>query len=199
MKRFLCLISLALVILLVPAFGGTGRACVGRILRMGVVDNPGSRVLSELYIVLIAERTGTTANPVFFKSEQLMYQAAAKGKLDFMIDNTEQAGPEAASLGMRLGPMPAAKKYMMIKKAFEQRLGLVWLTAFPVRAAGGIAMAAPVISQKALENFPILPRVLNMLVRFMNPPTLNRLVALQTRGANMHHEAEDFLKTRRLI
>ncbi|MDA8087882.1 MAG: hypothetical protein M0Z75_14425 [Nitrospiraceae bacterium] len=201
MKKSLCVLVFAFAAFLLAAFGGTGQACVGRILRLGVVDNPNSRAIAELYVVLIAERTGTTAKPIYFKSDQLMYQAAAKDQLDFMIDDTDQAMAEAGAIGVRVSRSSAPEKtYLAMKEAFEKRLGLIWLQAFPVRGLGGrSALAAPVIRQKTLQNFPALPRVLNMLPRFMNMGSLEKLAAQTSSEARMKRAAENFLKERRLI
>ncbi len=200
---FFFFLVFALASSLLAAFSGVGvsQACVGRILRMGVVDGRSSRAVAELYIVLIAERTGTTAKPVFFKNEQLMYQAAAKGQLDFLIDDTEQAMAEADAIGVRVGRSSAPEKtYLALKGAFEQRLGLIWLAPFPMRGLNGrSALGAPVIRQKALQNFPALPRVLNMLARFLNTGSVERLAAQTSSEAGLKRAAENFLKERRLI
>jgi glycine betaine/choline ABC-type transport system substrate-binding protein len=197
-KTFLVL---ALGVSLLMAFNGEGRACVGRKLRIGAVDNRSSRIIAQLYVVLIAERTGTTAQPVFFKNDIQMYQAASKNQVDFLIEDTEQAMAEAGLIGTQLNQSSDPEKtYLALKGAFEQRLNLIWLQGFPVRSLKGKnALAAAVIRKGALQNFPALPRVLNMLARVLNAESLDRLASQTSSDTNMKRAAEDFLKQRRLI
>jgi len=199
MKKNLFNLSLALLLLLtiVPA----AQACVGRILYIGAIDTPESKLMAELLVTLINERTGTNVKIRFTNNRNDLYAAFKtrdeNGRVDIIIENTADA--MARLHKARLGNPD--QEYTEIKKLYEKELAVVWLTPFGFRSGGGPvpALSAPLIRQDVLTNFPLLPRILNKLSNAIDSQTYNTLLSKINGGGKPKNVAKDFLKERKFI
>lgn len=182
---------------------GNSNACVGRTLHIGTVDTPEGMVLTNLFVVLIGERTGTTAIPAFYESSEALYAAAAKGEVDIIIEDTETALSVLEDKKIRTvdsKDLDAGQKYRILKDAYEKELNLIWLDASGnMKNDGSESYVAPVITKAALQFFPALPRVVNKLSKVLDYSVIEKLSAEVDSGDKPKRAARDFLRERRLI
>lgn len=158
MKQKLPLIILASLLVLL-AIVPASRACVGRILYIGAVDTPESKLMAELLVTLINERTGTNVKIRFTNNRNDLYTAFKthdeNSRVDIIVENTADA---MAHLQRSRLANPE-QEYAEIKKLYEKELEVVWLTPFGFKSGKGPvqALSAPLIRQDVLTNFPLLP------------------------------------------
>ncbi len=192
------LFVLALLLCVPPPSQG----CVGRILYIGSLESPEERVMSELLVLLINERTGTTVQTRFFKTPEALYKALGSDKeeerADILVENT------AAGLARlkKSGGQPGDGDYLTAKDLYEKELGLIWLNPFGYTTAGakgGKSVSAPVIRRDVLNNFPLLPRVLNKLAGGVDNAAFAALLAKSNSGEKPKNIAKDFLKAKKFI
>jgi glycine betaine/choline ABC-type transport system substrate-binding protein len=198
-KRFskTILAVLFLLLAIVPA----SRACVGRILYIGAVDTPESKLMAELLVTLINERTGTNVKIRFTNNRNDLYTAFKthdeNSRVDIIVENTADA--MAHFQKSRLGN--SEQDYAEAKKLYEKELEVVWLTPFGFKSGSGAsqALSAPLIRQDVLTNFPLLPRILNKLSSAIDTKTYNDLMNKINSGGKPKNVAKDFLKERKFI
>lgn len=173
-------------------------ACVGKNLVIGVVNSPEGQVLAEMLSAIITERTGTTVTVKFYKGMQEIYGAVTSKQVDISIENTSRA--------MRLLNRPAvadAKKALeVVKSVYEKDKGLVWLKPFGFlngNGAGSPSYTAAILRAEIINNFPVLPRVVEKLGSAISDETYARLIASVESGEKPKKVARDFLKSRKLI
>ena len=192
-KAVLLVVSLMMVF-----FSGRAEACVGKLLHIGVLNSAEGQVLSEILSTLIMERTGTTVAVEFYKSMQELYAAMQAKKVDMAIENTARA--------MQLLKQPAEtdpkKAYEYVKTAYEKERGMIWLKPFGFSHTSGSASpsyTATILRVDILNNFPVLPRVINKLGSTIDNETYAKLIKSAESGEKPKKVARDFLKSKKLI
>lgn len=191
------LLALALLLCLAPP----SQACVGRILYIGSLETPEERVMSELLVLLINERTGTTVQTRFFKSADELYTALRSEKeeerADIIVENTTAALARMKKSGGQAGDAD----YLLAKELYEKELGIIWLNAFGYTSPSqtGKSISAPLVRRDVLNNFPLLPRVLNKLAGGVDNASFTALLAKTNAGEKPKNIAKDFLKAKKFI
>ena len=84
-----------LVLLFVFLWSANSFACVGRILYVGSLDTTEDKVLAQMLVLLINERTGTTVKIRYFDNNEALYKALKENdeekRADIIIENTDDA------------------------------------------------------------------------------------------------------------
>ena len=194
MKKALLLLCMAVLIPLHTL----SDACVGRILNIGIVHSTNENLMAELVSVLISERTGTTVNVQFFDDRGAIYDALKQDKIGIIIENTDHA-MEMMEIQSTDDPKTA---YDLSKKAFRERLNLIWLKPFgplPEDKGKGQVYYSAVITEDVLINFPALPRVINKLKNISEDKRFNKILVSARSGKKVKRVARDFLKKKKLI
>ncbi|NTW87869.1 MAG: hypothetical protein HGB26_01810 [Desulfobulbaceae bacterium] len=188
------------VILALLTFIPVSHACVGRILYIGSLDTPESKLMAELLVTLINERTGTNVKIRFANNRNELYDSFKthdeNTRIDIIIENTAEAMSQLNKPRMA----DSNQEYNEAKKIYEKDLGLVWLSPFGFK--GGInndAISAPLLRLDVLTNFPLLPRILNKLSGAIDTPTYNSLMGKIRKGDKPKNVAKDFLRERKFI
>lgn len=197
-KMFQIILAVLLILLaIVPA----SQACVGRILYIGAIDTPESKLMAELLVTLINERTGTNVKIRFVNNRNDLYTAFKthdeNSRVDIIVENTADAMAHLRKA--RLGNPD--QEYAEIKKLYEKEFAVVWLTPFGFKIGSGPvpALSAPLIRQDVLTNFPLLPRILNKLSTAIDTQTYKDLLNKINSGGKPKNVAKDFLKERKFI
>ena len=194
MKKALLLLCMAVLIPLHTL----SDACVGRILNIGIVHSTNENLMAELVSVLISERTGTTVNVQFFDDRKAICDALKQDKIGIIIENTDHA-MEMMEIQSTDDPKTA---YDLSKKAFRERLNLIWLKPFgllPEDNGKGQVYYSAVITEDVLINFPALPRVINKLKNISEDKRFNKILVSARSGKKVKRVARDFLKKKKLI
>jgi len=192
MKKFI------LIMLLLLSVSPRAEACVGKVIRIGVMNSPEGQILAEVLSSLINERTGSTVAIRFYDTEQDLYAAVEVKQVDISIENTSKA--------MQVLNRPAVsdvnRAYEVVKAAYEKEKGLVWLKPFGFLHRSGApspSYTAAVLRVDTLNNFPALPRVIGKLGSTLDDETYARLIRSVESGEKPKKAARDFLKSKKLI
>lgn len=194
--QFILIVLIALL-----SFAPASQACVGRILYIGAIDTPESKLMSELLVTLINERTGTNVKIRFANNRNDLYAAFKthdeNSRVDIIVENTADAMAHLQKARIS----DPDQEYNEVKKLYEKNLELVWLSPFGFKTGGGTngALSAPLIRQDVLTNFPLLPRILNKLSGAIDTATYNNLMNKINGGGKPKNVAKDFLKDRKFI
>lgn len=188
------------VILALLAFVPFTHACVGRILYIGALDTPESKLMAELLVTLINERTGTSVKIRFVNSHSELYSSFKShdenSRIDIIVENTA----EAMALLHKPRLTDPTQEYNEVKKLYEKDLELVWLSPFGFKiGSGNGAISAPLLRLDVLNNFPLLPRILNKLSGAIDTATYNSLISKIKGGDKPKNVAKDFLRERKFI
>jgi glycine betaine/choline ABC-type transport system substrate-binding protein len=187
MRKLFIFLSITAALFL--AFGRQSDACVGKTLYIGAMDSTYEQLFSEMLLVLISERTGTTVNIKYYKDSRELYNAVKKNEVGILVENTDRA---LDMLGrQREQNLEAA--YRIAKEEFRRNLNLVWLKPF------GFSGYSPILTVDVLSNFPALPRVINKLGGIMNEEIFSKMVRSVKSGEKPKTVAREFLKARKLI
>ena len=176
--------------------------CVGRVLYVGALPSAGDRLMSELLVMLINERTGTNVQIRFFDDRDQLYNAMKltdeAERVDIIVEDTSQA----MSLLKRQRLTDANQEYLMAKELYDKELDIIWLNPFGFKknlTAAEPTVSAPLLRRDVLTNFPLLPRILNKLAGTIDDETFNDLEARVSAGDKPKNVAKDFLRTKKLI
>jgi osmoprotectant transport system substrate-binding protein len=176
--------------------------CVGRVLYVGALPSDADRLMSELLVMLINERTGTNVQIRFFDDRNQLYNAMKltdeAERVDIIVEDTSQA----MSLLKRQRLTDANQEYMMAKELYDKELDIIWLNPFGFKKKQTVAeptVSAPLLRRDVLTNFPLLPRILNKLAGTIDDETFNDLEARVSAGDKPKNVAKDFLRTKKLI
>ena len=176
--------------------------CVGRVLYVGALPSAGDRLMSELLVMLINERTGTNVQIRFFDDRDQLYNAMKltdeAERVDIIVEDTSQA----MSLLKRQRLTDANQEYLMAKELYDKELDIIWLNPFGFKKNLTVAeptVSAPLLRRDVLTNFPLLPRILNKLAGTIDDETFNDLEARVSAGDKPKNVAKDFLRTKKLI
>ncbi len=190
------------LLVLVLSFSGSACACVGRTLYIGARGTVGEKLLTEMLELLINERTGTTVKTRYFDNTDQLYQALKsnieESRVDIIVEDTERA---AALLKIPRNS-DLSKEYSIVKKRYEEEFAVIWLNPFGFTQKNGQtgrSFNATLVRLDVLNNFPLLPRVLNKLAGAINNEVLKDLLAKVKSGEKRRNVARDFLMKMKFI
>ena len=177
-------------------------ACVGRTLYVGSLDTTEDKVLAQMLVLLINERTGTTVKIRYFDNNEALYNALKENdeekRADIIVENTN----DALALLKKSQPGDLDQTYKQVKELYESELGLIWLNPFGFKHATGDekqTISAPLVRRDVLTNYPLLPRVLKKLAGAINDETFTTLTAKVKGGEKPQNISKDFLRAKKLI
>jgi osmoprotectant transport system substrate-binding protein len=191
-----------LIMIVVLLWTANSFACVGRILYVGALDTSEEKVLAQMLVLLINERTGTTVKIRYFDNNEALYNALKENdedkRVDIIVENTDNA------LAFLKKPKPGDldQTYKQVKELYETELGLIWLNPFGFTHAAGNTqqtVSAPLVRRDVLTNYPLLPRVLKKLAGAVNDEAFSSLTAKVRGGEKPKNVSKDFLRTKKLI
>ena len=191
-----------LVLLLAFLWSANSFACVGRTLYVGSLDTTEDKVLAQMLVLLINERTGTTVKIRYFDNNEALYNALKENdeekRADIIVENTN----DALALLKKPQPGDLDQTYRQVKELYESELGLIWLNPFGFKHGTGDeqqTVSAPLVRRDVLTNYPLLPRVLNKLAGAINDETFSTLTAKVKDGEKPQNVSKDFLRARKFI
>lgn len=191
-------VTLLIIAVIILTLSIRADSCVGRILNIGIVNSVNENLLAELISVLLDERTGTTVNVTVFDSSREIYESVKKDDIGIVIENTDHA---LKMLNVQLtGDL--TKDYKASKKAFREKLNLIWLKPFGViddEGGKNQRYYSAVITEDVLINFPALPRVINKLKNISNDKRFGKVVKSARSGKKVKRAVRDFLRKKKLI
>lgn len=194
---FFVVAVISLFFLQSPASG-----CVGRNLYVGARNTIQDRVLAQLLVVLINERTGTTVKIRLFNNDAKLYKALKsenkEDRVDIIVEDTKDA---FTMLQQTPSSNDIDQQYLTVKNRYEKQLNIVWLAPFGFdnKIPGIKTVSAPLVRMDILTNFPLLPRVLDKLAGMVSDKTFTKLTASARDGENPQKVARDFLSFKKLI
>ncbi len=112
--------------------GGEAVACVGHTITIAVPDTIEEKLLAELIVMLVNERTGTEMKVRVFKKPQEIFDAVKKGEVGILIENTEHALKVIGKQKKK----DSSKTYSVTKSEYQKRFGLIWLEPFGLLGGG---------------------------------------------------------------
>lgn len=190
------------VLLLAFLLAANSFACVGRTLYIGSIDTTEDKVLSQMLVLLINERTGTTVKIRYFDNTEALYNALKENdeekRADIIVENTR----DALALLKKSSPGDLDTTYKQVKELYESDLGLIWLNPFGFKYGTGDeqqTLSAPLVRRDVLTNYPLLPRVLNKLAGAINDETFSTLTAKVRDGEKPQNVSKDFLRAKKFI
>lgn len=191
-----------IVLLLALLYTANSFACVGRTLYVGSLDTTEDKVLAQMLVLLINERTGTTVKIRYFDNNEALYNALKENdeekRADIIVENTD----DALALLNKPQPGDLDQTYKQVKELYESNLGLIWLNPFGFKHGTGAekqTISAPLVRRDVLTNYPLLPRVLNKLAGAINDETFTSLTAKVRDGEKPKNVSKDFLRAKKFI
>lgn len=195
-------LSVFFVLLLTFLWTANSFACVGRTLYVGSLDTTEDKVLAQMLVLLINERTGTTVKIRYFDDNAELYNALKENdeekRADIIVENTS----DALALLKKSTPGDLDQTYKQVKELYESELGLIWLNPFGFKHGTGgelQTLSAPLVRRDVLTNYPLLPRVLNKLAGAINDETFLNLTAKVKDGEKPQNVSKDFLRANKFI
>jgi osmoprotectant transport system substrate-binding protein len=190
------------VLLLAFLWAANSIACVGRTLYIGSLETTEDKVLSQMLVLLINERTGTTVKIRYFDNTEALYNGLKENdeekRADIIVENTS----DALALLKKSSPGDLDTTYKQVKELYESDLGLIWLNPFGFKYGTGDenqTLSAPLVRRDVLTNYPLLPRVLNKLAGAINDETFSTLTAKVRDGEKPQNVSKDFLRAKKFI
>lgn len=192
MKRLVVLV----IFTLLAVMATQARACVGKVLYIGVTNSPNDQLLAEMISVLVTERTGTSVKILTFKTGAEIYNAVRHGQVGLIIENTDH--------GLELVKRPreanAKTAFEIVKREHRKTFNLVWLEPLGTLTGNGSSqLVAPVISLEILGNLPALPKLINKLTGIVNDNNYSRMVKMVKAEDKPNKLAREYLKAKKLI
>ncbi|NPA94337.1 MAG: hypothetical protein GXO58_02780 [Thermodesulfobacteria bacterium] len=204
MKISKLLVSGAMALFFVLSAIQPCQACVGRILKLALIQAPDQQVAGAILAVFINERTGTTVEIVPCNDIRECEEKIKSGDADLMIDYL-------AIAGMRVKGVESAKNdqeiYGLVKQYYLHNYSMVWLKPFgyhgPMAKDGSMtkikpSLAVPVTTTRILDQFPVLDRVINKLSGRLDDDTMQKLIKDSKMGKD-RSVIKKFLKDNHLI
>ena len=191
-----------LIILLILLFAGPAQACVGRFLYVGALDTAEEKLMAEMLVILINERTGTTVKTRYFDKQEQIYQALKSNVEEERLDIIVEDSADALALLKTPRTGKLDQEYTIAKKRYEEELNIIWLNPFGFTRKSGNpnkAVHAPLVRRDVLTNFPLLPRVLNKLAGAIDDAVFADLLTRVQSGEKHRNVAKDFLRTKKFI
>lgn len=197
--------KIASIITLILSFlllSGPSQACVGRSLYVGAMNTAEEKMLAELLVLLINERTGTTVKVRVFDTVDQLYAAAKSNNEEERVDILVEDTADAATVLKRQRLADSDQEYLAVKSGYEKDLDIVWLNPFGFTNGRGDSekvTMAPLVRRDVLTNFPLLPRVLNKLAGAIDNKAYADLAKSARAGDKPKNIAKDFLREKKFI
>jgi glycine betaine/choline ABC-type transport system substrate-binding protein len=173
-------------------------ACVGRTLYVGTLDSPTDRVMAEMLVLLINERTGTTVKIRTFEDNNTLYKALKASKEEERVDIIVEDTADATTILKSKRIENPEDAYLTVKEQYEKQLNIIWLNPFGFMNEGN-SINAPLVRKDVLTNFPLLPRVLNKLAGAVNNEIFLNLTEKVKSGDKAKNVAKAFLRKKKFI
>ncbi len=169
-------------------------ACTNSEINVGVLDSPEGRIIGDILVVIILERSGVRPMVKYFADTGQLDAAVRNKKVEIILENTDNA-LNLINIPLKEDPL---ENYQNVKTLYKQDKGLIWLK--PLGYTGTTnAINSLLVTEEIIKKFPGLPRVINKLSGLIDNPTLDRLMSEVRRGKKERRVAKDFLVARRLI
>ncbi len=173
-------------------------ACVGRTLYVGSLNSTTDRIMAEMLVLLINERTGTTVKIRTFEDNDALYRAMKASKEEERIDIIVEDTADATAILQSKRIEKPEDAYLAVKEQYEKQLNIIWLNPFGFMNEGN-SVTAPLVRKDVLTNFPLLPRVLNKLAGAVNNKTFLNLIEKVKSGDKAKNVAKAFLRKKKFI
>lgn len=199
MKRMLAAGVAVVAVAMACAAWWPAEACVGKTIFLGRLPGREQEVLSEIFVWMVSERTGTTIQTKSFADSRTTHAALQTAEIDLYL---EDQGVALREILGQPAAAPGAGVRETVRREYEQRFNLVWLEPWGMTGhVAGTAVptqVAPVIRKDTLKKFPALSRLVNKLSGVVDDATLARLVQ-ESEKRPAREVAKQFLKDKRLI
>jgi hypothetical protein len=173
-------------------------ACIGNVVVIGTSDTSLNRLAAELVMQFITERTGTTTKIIFHRTghqlEESITAVDDSDRIDILLTNSlsTQWGMDFLREDKDDGKPPT-----FILKKDTMDFGQ-WLTPDPIWLQTDSAYFI-LIRKDLLDDFPLLPRLLNKLAITLDNAEFAGLVDLVEAGEKAKNIARKVLKQKGLI
>lgn len=197
-KQIFSLITLLFFISLVSS----AFACVGRTLYIGALSNTEDTIMSEMLALLINERTGTSVQTRYFKTNDELYAALSSTKEEERVDILVEDTTDALTIIKKEPSSSPDQDYLIAKEHYDKNLNVIWLNPFGYSNSKGdstLSVSAPLVRRDVLTNFPLLPRVLNKLAGAITDKAYQNLAKDVSSGEKPKNAAKDFLRKKKFI
>ncbi|MGA1870008.1 MAG: glycine betaine ABC transporter substrate-binding protein [bacterium] len=174
--------------------------CIGRVITIGITNQPDQKIMSEILSCLIGESTGTSIEIIDFKDHEKCIEAALNGEINIYIDYYSDGLRKIEYKNPEVNPR---RIYSIVKQGYKKEFDLVWLKPFGYimpsdRGQEFPNMAAAVVRKDTLNKFPLLGRLINKLNNKILNESLEELLKKATNGINKDM-AFQFLKNNNLL
>jgi osmoprotectant transport system substrate-binding protein len=199
MKRAFLIVTAVVAATACAAAWWPVEACVGKTIFLGRLPGREQEVLTEMFVWMVSERTGTTIQTRSFADSRSTHAAIQTADIDLYL---EDQGVALRDILGAPGGAGGAGVRETVRREYEQRFNLIWLEPWGMtgRSAGAAAptLVAPVIRKDTLKKFPALSRLVNKLSGVVDDATLARLVQ-ESEKRPAREVTKQFLKDKRLI
>ena len=197
MKKTGAAVAAVLALVLLVAWPSAMDACVGKTLYLGRLPGMEQEILSEIFVWLVSERTGTSIEVKSFSDTRTTHSALEKAKIDLYLEE-----PAVAFREILESPVPGgddARK--VVRREYEEKFNLIWLEPWGLQgpdAQGAASRIAPVVRRDTLKKFPALGRLVNKMAGVVDDDAMDRLLA-ESSSRPVREVTKKFLKEKKLI
>lgn len=199
MKRAFLIVTAVVAATACAAAWWPVEACVGKTIFLGRLPGREQEVLTEMFVWMVSERTGTTIQTKSFADSRSTHAAIQTADIDLYL---EDQGVALRDILGAPGGAGAAGVRDTVRREYEQRFNLIWLEPWgmtgPPAGSAAPTLVAPVIRKDTLKKFPALSRLVNKLSGVVDDATLAKLVQ-ESEKRPAREVTKQFLKERRLI
>jgi osmoprotectant transport system substrate-binding protein len=175
-------------------------ACVGKTLYLGRMPGMEQEILTELFVWLVSERTGTSIEIKPLPDSRSSHSALEKAKIDLYLEEPFVALRDVLDEKVVSGGGDDVRK--RLRREYEERYNLIWLEpwGFDGKAGGGgvISKVAPVVRRDTLKKFPALSRLVNKMAGVLDNQAMELLLA-ESAEEPVRQVTKKFLKQKKLI
>jgi osmoprotectant transport system substrate-binding protein len=200
MKKITAAAVILLAVCGLVAWPAVMEACVGKTLYLGRLPGQRQEILSELFVWLVTERTGTTIEVKSFSNSRSSHSALEEAEIDVYLEETLVALTDI--LGRADSPDDDTAARQLVRAQYAERFNLVWLEPWgpegSVGKGSGASKVAPVVRKDTLKKFPALSRLVNKMAGVVDDAAMERLLEESSREP-VRDVTKRFLKQKKLI
>ncbi len=200
MKKSIMFLVLVLGAALLSAWKADLEACVGKTIYMGRLPGVEQEILTELFVWLVSERTGTSIEIRAINDSRAGHSALEEAKIDLYMEETIVALREILGRQPVAGGGDAARQ--VVRKEYEAKYNLIWLEPWGLEGSAGSdgisSKVAPVVRKDTLVKFPALSRLVNKMAGVVDDKAMEQLLAESSRKP-VREVTKKFLKQKKLI